>query len=117
MNQTILAATLAAAFTFFTGAVRSAQATQEDHVTEAVKETQAAIDAGNSGQKDLVVQHAKEALTHAELGEKEHRSPKLEGGIRNLRQAGKKGEVGKGGVAQEGAQAALQEVEGWRGVG
>jgi len=105
------AATLAAAFTFFTGAVRSAQATQGDHVTEAVKETQAAIDAGNSGQKDLVVQHAKEALTHAELAEKEHRSSKLEGAIRNLRQAVKQGKSGKVEVAKKAAQAALQKLQ------
>ena len=36
-----------------------------DHLTEAVKQTQAAIDAGNSGQTSLVVEHAEQALTHA----------------------------------------------------
>jgi len=111
MNRTILAATLAAAFVFFTNAVSSAQAMQGEHVTEAVKETQAAIDAGNSGQKDLVVQHAQEALTHAEAAEKEHRSPKLEAAIRNLRQAVKQGKSGRVEVAKKAAQAALQKLQ------
>src|SRR5213082_2896368 len=90
---------------------------QGEHVTEAVKETQAAIDAGNSGQKDLVVQHAQEALTHAEAAEKEHRSPKLEAAIRNLRQAVKQGKSGRVEVAKKAAQAALQKLQAWRGVG
>src|SRR5947207_15686742 len=65
MNRTILAATLAAAFVFFTSAVSSAQAMQGEHVTEAVKEAQDAVDARNAEQKDLGVQPAQEASTEA----------------------------------------------------
>ena len=99
MNQTIRAAALAAAFALVAGRVVPAQeperpmepgasAMQEDHLTEAVKQTQAAIDAGNSGQKNLVVEHAQEALTHAEAAEKEHHSPKIEAAIHYLERGG-----------------------------
>src|SRR5207302_5676 len=37
------------------------QATQDDHLTEAVKQTQAAIEAGHTGQANLVIEHAQEA--------------------------------------------------------
>jgi len=122
MNQTIRAAALAAAFALVAGRVVPAQeperpmepgasAMQEDHLTEAVKQTQAAIDAGNSGQKNLVVEHAQEALTHAEAAEKEHHSPKIEAAIRNLRQAVKQGKSGKVAVAKKAAQAALQKLQ------
>ena len=122
MNQTIRAAALAAAFALVAGRVAPAQeperpmepgasAMQEDHLTEAVKQTQAAIDAGNSGQKNLVVEHAQEALTHAEAAEKEHHSPKIEAAIRNLRQAVKQGKSGRVEVAKKAAQAALQKLQ------
>jgi len=122
MNQTIRAAALAAAFALVAGRVVPAQeperpmepgasAMQEDHLTEAVKQTQAAIDAGNSGQKNLVVEHAQEALTHAEAAEKEHHSPKIEAAIRNLRQAVKQGKSGRVEVAKKAAQAALQKLQ------
>src|SRR5438105_1099172 len=86
MNRKLQAAALAAAVALVAGRAvpaqeperpmePGAQAMQGDHLTEAVKQTQAAIDAGNSGQKDLVVEHAREALTHAEAAEKEHPSP------------------------------------------
>ena len=122
MNQTIRAAALAAAFALVASRVVPAQeperpmepgasAMQEDHLTEAVKQTQAAIDAGNSGQKNLVVEHAQEALTHAEAAEKEHHSPKIEAAIRNLRQAVKQGKSGRVEVAKKAAQAALQKLQ------
>jgi len=122
MNQKIQAAALAAAVALFASRVvpaqepdrpvkSGAQAMQGDHLTEAVKQTQAAIDAGNSGQKDLVVEYAREALTHAVAAEKEHHSPKLEAAIRNLRQAVKQGRSGKVEVAKRAAQAALQKLQ------
>jgi len=122
MNRKLQAAALAAAVALVAGRVVPAQeperpvepgmqAMQGDHLTEAVKQTQAAIDAGNSGQKDLVVEHAREALTHAEAAEKEHPSPKLQAAIKNLRQAVKQGRSGKVGVAKKAAQAALQKLQ------
>jgi len=122
MNRKLQAAALAAAVTLVAGRAvpaqeperpmePGAQAMQGDHLTEAVKQTQAAIDAGNSGQKDLVVEHAREALTHAEAAEKEHPSPKLQAAIKNLRQAVKQGRSGKVEVAKKAAQAALQKLQ------
>ncbi|PYP51418.1 MAG: hypothetical protein DMD45_08325 [Gemmatimonadetes bacterium] len=122
MNRKLQAAALAAAVALVAGRAVPAQeperplepgtqAMQGDHLTEAVKQTQAAIDAGNSGQKDLVVEHAREALTHAEAAEKEHPSPKLQAAIKNLRQAVKQGRSGKVEVAKKAAQAALQKLQ------
>ncbi|PYP57140.1 MAG: hypothetical protein DMD44_10855 [Gemmatimonadetes bacterium] len=124
MNRKVQAAALAAAtaVALVAGRVVSAQEPgrpmesgaqemQGDHLTEAVKQTQAAIDAGNSGQKDLVVEHAREALSHAEAAEKERPSPKLEAAIRNLKQAVKQGKSGKVEVAKKAAQAALQKLQ------
>ena len=122
MNRKLQAAALAAAVALVAGRVVPAQeperpvepgmqAMQGDHLTEAVKQTQAAIDAGNSGQKNLVVEHAQEALTHAEAAEKEHHSPKIEAAIRNLRQAVKQGKSGRVEVAKKAAQAALQKLQ------
>jgi hypothetical protein len=123
MNRRIQAAALAAAFTLGASRVVPAQeperplksgaeaAMQSDHLSEAVKQTQAAIDAGNSGQKDLVVEHAKEALTHAQAAEKERPSPTLEAAIKNLKQAVKQGKSGKVEVAKKAAQAALQKLQ------
>jgi len=122
MNRKLQAAALAAAVALVAGRAvpaqeperpmePGAQAMQGDHLTEAVKQTQAAIDAGNSGQKDLVVEHAREALTHAEAAEKEHPSPKLQAAIKNLRQAVKQGRSGKVEVAKKAAQAALQKLQ------
>ena len=122
MNRKLQAAALAAAVALVAGRAVPAQeperpvepgtqAMQGDHLTEAVKQTQAAIDAGNSGQKNLVVEHAQEALTHAEAAEKEHHSPKIEAAIRNLRQAVKQGKSGRVEVAKKAAQAALQKLQ------
>jgi len=122
MNRKIPAAALAAVFALVAGRVVSAQepqrpqesgaeAMQGDHLTEAVKQTQAAIDAGNSGQKDLVIEHAQEALTHAEAAEKERPSPRLEAAIKNLKQAVRHGKSGQVDVAKKAAQAALQKLQ------
>jgi hypothetical protein len=82
-----------------------------DHLTEAVKQTQAAIDAGNSGQTSLVVEHAEQALTHARAAEKERPSPTLEAAIKSLQQAVKEGKSGKVDVAMKAARTALQKLQ------
>jgi hypothetical protein len=89
-----------------------AQAMQDgDHLTEAVRQTQAAIDAGNSGQTSLVVEHAEQALTHARAAEKERPSPKLEAAIKSLQQAVKEGKSGKVDVAMKAARTALEKLQ------
>ena len=82
-----------------------------DHLTEAVKQTQAAIDAGSSGQPSLVVEHAEQALTHAQAAEKERPSPKLEAAIKSLQEAVKQGKSGKVDVAMKAARTALQKLQ------
>ena len=85
---------------------------QGDHLTEAVKQTQAAIDAGNSGQARLVVEHAQQALSHAKAAEKEQPSPNLEEAIKRLQEAVKQGKSGRVDVAMKAAQVALQKLQG-----
>ena len=87
------------------------QATQDDHLTEAVKQTQAAIEAGHTGQANLVIEHAQEALTHAQAAERERPSPNLEAAIKNLKEAVRQGKSGKVNVAMKAAQAALQKLQ------
>jgi small metal-binding protein len=122
MSRMMQAAALAAIVALFAGRVASAQepqrpmesdaqAMQNDHLTEAVKQTQAAIDAGNSGQANLVIQHAEQALTHAQAAEKEQPSPKLEAAIKSLKQAVKEGKSGKVDVAMKAARAALEKLQ------
>src|SRR5947207_4909574 len=122
MNRKIPAAALAAVFALVAGRVVSAQepqrpqesgaeAMQGDHLTEAVKQTQAAIDAGNSGQARLVVEHAQQALSHAKAAEKEQPSPNLEEAIKRLQEAVKQGKSGRVDVAMKAAQVALQKLQ------
>ena len=87
------------------------QATQDDHLTEAVKQTQAAIEAGHTGQANLVIEHAQEALTHAQAAERERPSPNLEAAIKNLKEAVRQSKSGKVDVAMKAAQAALQKLQ------
>jgi small metal-binding protein len=122
MSRVMQAVTLATIVALFTGRMASAQepqrptasdgqAMQSDHLTEAVKQTQAAIDAGNSGQANLVVEHAEQALTHAQAAEKEQPSPKLEAAIKSLQQAVKESKSGRVEVAMKAARAALQRLQ------
>jgi len=85
---------------------------EPDHVAEATRETQAAIDAGSSGQTDQVVQHAQQALTHAQAAERDRPDPKLEAAIKSLQEAVKQGQSGKVELAMKAAQAALQKLQG-----
>jgi small metal-binding protein len=123
MSRMMQAAGLATIVALFAGRVASAQEPQRpmesaapamqdaDHLTEAVKQTQAAIDAGNSGQTNLVVEHAEQALTHAQAAEQERPSPKLEAAIKSLKQAVKEGKSGKVEVAMKAARTALQQLQ------
>ena len=54
------------------------------HVAEALAHAQAALAQGEQGYSDALVEHAKEALKHAELAKKEIKSPHLEQAIRGL---------------------------------
>lgn len=123
MCRTMHAAALAAIVALFAGRGAAAQEPQRpmesdaqamqdaDHLTEAVKQTQAAIDAGSSGQPSLVVEHAEQALTHAQAAEKERPSPKLEAAIKSLQEAVKQGKSGKVDVAMKAARTALQKLQ------
>ncbi len=54
------------------------------HVAEALSHAKAALAQGEQGNSDALVEHAKEALKHAVLAEKETKSPHLEQAIRGL---------------------------------
>ena len=54
------------------------------HVAEAIFHAQAAVAQGQQGYSEALVEHAKEALKHAELAKKETKSPHLEQAIRGL---------------------------------
>jgi len=123
MYRMMQAAALATIIALFAGRVATAQEPQRptesdaqamqdaDHLTEAVKQTQAAIDAGKSGQTSLIVEHAEQALTHARAAEKERPSPKLEAAIKSLQRAVKEGKSGKVAVAMKAARTALQKLQ------
>src|SRR5262245_29727936 len=63
-------------------ATEAAPAPQSGHLGEAIKHTQAAIDAANAGQTKLVAEEAQTALTHAQAAEKDQPSPNLEVAIK-----------------------------------
>ena len=54
------------------------------HVAEAIFHAQAAVAQGQQGYSEALVEHAKEALKHAELAKKENKSPRLEEAIMEL---------------------------------
>ncbi len=92
----------------------TAQLPETDHLAEAIKQTEAAIAAGTSGQDSLVVEYAQEALMHAQAVKQERSSssPNLDAAIKSLQVAVKQGKAGKTDVAMKAAQAALRKLQG-----
>jgi hypothetical protein len=84
---------------------------EENHVAEAITHTRQAVDAGLDGKADGLVEHAKQALEHAQAAQKEKSNRFVRGGIVHLKQAIKFGEKGnaKGGVKH--AKEALAKLD------
>ncbi len=84
---------------------------QENHVAEAIAHARQAVDAGLDGKAGGLVEHAKQALEHAEAAQKEKSNRFVRGGIVHLKQAIKFGEKGsaKGGVKH--AKEALAKLD------
>ena len=83
---------------------------ESKHVTEAVAHAQAAVAQGKQGYPDALVTQAQEALTHAELANKQTASPHLEQGIHGLKEAIDHGKAGRADAATKAVEDALAHL-------
>jgi hypothetical protein len=86
-------------------------AAAEDHIAEAIKHTNQAIDEGRMGHAKQLTIHAEAALKHAEAGEKAKANPHTEEGIKHLEQAISEGRNDHAEAATTHAEAALRELD------
>ena len=84
------------------------------HVAEAISHAEGAADHGGQGHPDALVEHAQEALTHAQAAQKEVKNPHLDEGVHELMEAvehGKQGHAEKGTEHAKSAVMHLKEVK------
>ncbi len=84
------------------------------HVAEAISHAEAAVDHGQQGHADVLVEHAEEALTHAKAAQEEVKNPHLDEGVHELMEAidhGKKGHAEVGTKHAKSAVMHMKEVE------
>ena len=84
------------------------------HVAEAIAHAEGAADHGGQGHPDALVEHAQEALTHAQAAQKEVKNPHLDEGVHELMEAvehGKQGHAEKGTEHAKSAVMHLKEVK------
>lgn len=83
---------------------------QNQHLTDAVTHTQAAVAQGKQGYPDALAVQAREALKHAEAAKKEAAAPHLDEGIRWLKEAIEQGRQGQAEAATQAAERALAQL-------
>lgn len=79
-------------------------------VAEAIQHATVAVIRGQQGYPDDLVQHAEEALKHADMAKKETSSPQLDEGIKQLKEALMKARNGSVDEAVEAAQAVIRHL-------
>ena len=89
----------------------SAWAGGNPHVAEAIAHAQGAAKHGGMGHSDALVEHAKEALMHAQQAQKEVKNPHLDEGVHELMEAINHGEQGHAEVGTKHAQSAVMHMK------
>lgn len=109
MIRRTLVAIVALSFALFLSP--GATLAQENHVAEAITHTRQAVDAGLEGKADGLVEHAKEALEHANAAQKDKSNRFVRAGIVHLKQAIKMGEKGNAKGGTKHAKEALAKLD------
>jgi len=81
------------------------------HVAEAIAHAEGAVDHGGQGHADALVEHAQEALTHAQAAQKEMKNPHLDEGVHELMEAIEHGKKGHAEKATEEAKSAVMHLK------
>lgn len=81
------------------------------HVAEAISHAEAAVDHGEQGHADVLVEHAEEALTHATMAQEEVKNPHLDEGVHELMEAIDQGKQDHAEVATKHAKSAVMHMK------
>lgn len=81
------------------------------HVAEAIAHAEGAADHGGQGHADALVEHAQEALTHAQAAQKDVKNPHLDEGVHELMEAVEHGKEGHADVATKHAKSAVMHLK------
>ena len=81
------------------------------HVAEAIAHAEGAADHGGQGHADALVEHAQEALTHAQAAQKDMKNPHLDEGVHELMEAVEHGKEGHADVATKHAKSAVMHLK------
>ena len=81
------------------------------HVAEAIAHAEGAAKHGGMGHADALVEHASEALTHAQAAQKNKKNPHLDEGVHELMEAIEHGKEGHAEVATKHAQNAVMHMK------
>ncbi|WNM61808.1 small metal-binding protein SmbP [Candidatus Nitrospira neomarina] len=81
------------------------------HVAEAIAHAEGAADHGGQGHADALVEHAQEALTHAQAAQKDVKNPHLDEGVHELMEAVEHGKAGHADVGTKHAKSAVMHLK------
>jgi hypothetical protein len=81
------------------------------HVAEEIAHAEGAVEHGSLGHADALVEHAQEALTHAQAAQKEVKNPHLDEGVHELMEAIDHGKKGHAEVATKHAKSAVMHLK------
>jgi len=81
------------------------------HVAEAIAHAEGAAKHGGQGHADALVEHASEALTHAQAAQKDVKNPHLDEGVHELMEAIEHGKEGHAEVATKHAESAVMHMK------
>jgi len=81
------------------------------HVAEAIAHAEGAAEHGGLGHADALVEHAQEALTHAQAAQKEVKNPHLDEGVHELMEAITHGKKGHAEVGTKHAKSAVMHMK------
>ena len=88
-----------------------ALASANPHVAEAIAHAEGAADHGGQGHADALVEHAQEALTHAQAAQKDVKNPHLDEGVHELMEAVEHGKAGHAEVGTKHAKSAVMHLK------
>ena len=88
-----------------------AMAGENPHVAEAIAHAEGAAEHGGMGHADALVEHAQEALTHAQAAQKEVKNPHLDEGMHELMEAVNHGKQGHAEVGTKHAKSAVMHLK------
>ena len=88
-----------------------AMASGNPHVAEAIAHAEGAAEHGGMGHADALVEHAQEALMHAQAAQKEVKNPHLDEGVHELMEAVNHGKQGHAEVGTKHAKSAVMHLK------